>query len=177
MKILILMLMLVALAIPIAAQSEPSDAFAFAGGRYDNGAYLVSVGALFDKVELVPGLVGFDVGPLSSIWYTDVFSTLWKDQPEKTANLSFELAVHTTFITDRLTVGLTLGSSFEQQEEEASIADYLTAATGGLAAYNWAKSGYRPWGPWAYIKYKSGLSNDYRDGFQGGLGLFYNFRI
>lgn len=173
-SLLTIALLIMALLSPIAvqAQTEPDETYIFGGGRYDNGAYLVSLGALFDNVELVPGVLDVDVGPLSSIWYTDVFSTLWKDQPNHTSSISFELAVKTSLLTERLTGGLTLGTSFEQQETGSSIADYFAAATGGFAAYNVAKTGSRTWGPWGYVKYKSGLESGYTDGFQLGVGFF-----
>lgn len=176
---LLIMSILAVMAVPSFAQSPPTDSsnavFPFAGARFDNGACLISIGALSDNVELlpIPGLLDMDIGPLCSVWYTDIFSTLWKDQPKRTSSISFEVAVKTSLGSPRLNGGLTLGPSFEQQESGSNISDYFTAATGAFLSYNWAKSRERPWGPWGYAKYKSGLEDGYIDGWQLGVGFYF----
>jgi hypothetical protein len=171
------LLFMVILIMPTFAQGPPAEdngLFPFAGVRYDNHAYLASIGALSEDVQLlpIPGLLDIDVGPLCSIWYMDVIYSARDRTPEKTSSIAFELAVKSSLITERLTGGFTLGPSFEQQDTEATVGDYFAASTGGFLSYNWAKSRERPWGPWAYARYKSGLEDGYVDGWQLGIGFF-----
>jgi len=167
---LLVMLLVLVTALPTLAQSDLSQGFGFVGVRYDQ-AVAVSAGVLFDKVEIVPFVLDVDIGPLSSLWYTDIFSSAGTTEARQIGNVSFELVLKDEILTPRLTLGLLFGPNFDQQQTDGSITDYLAAAAGGLAAYNMAKTGARAWGLWGYGKYKIG-SDNYIEGWHAGGGFF-----
>ena len=167
--IILVILLTVSFALPIMAQTD-SVGFGFLGVRYDQ-AVAVSAGVLFYKVAVVPFVLDVDIGPLSSLWYTDIFSSAWTTEPKQIGNVSFELVLKDQILSPRLTLGVLFGPNFDQQQTDNGVTDYLAAAAGGIAAYNVAKTGERAWGAWGYAKYKIG-SNNYIEGWHAGGGIF-----